>query len=1137
MKLNKIFTLSFYLVVIIFNYGYSYNSFVKESHNLTIQSERYHVIVASFKTESLAQKELVRLNNSGYKLAKILYDENEKNFRISIMSFDNRSSAINYSKEINQSGFNDTWIFYNSLNQSSPNPIVKTGITPPVNLQSNSSSKDFLPVSQSQDEGDPEYHILAGSFNNENYANNFKESLLRQGYLKAKVIKEGSEETYNVILNTFTSKVDADKFIQTLSDTPYRNATIPGYPSKKFSKVIPPRPIPNQSIPSTSVSPLKSVAKPSNSKKLPSKLQIESNSTLEDISPTSETHDEDDPEYHILVGSFKNENYANNFQESLLRQGYFKAKVIKEVADGTYNVVLNSFESKLEADKFIQTLSGTPYRNATIPGYPSKKLSKVILPKPILNQSISKQIVLKEPINQNSVKQSEEEQAQIKDQIEEGEFNNVDSEKPITESITETPILNKSVNISSVKQDNEEQINIINEIVDEGVNNVAFEKSIVEPKMQLPGFDREQEIVQSEVSDKPTPQKKRKIDKRGEKNIFLAKKDYDKYSYDKAQQKYLEIINTGKDSKEAYEYLANSYFKNSQYEKAVIWYNKLISRYPKEINAEIYYRASLCFKSQGAYEISNTLLEKYLEMSNNLVIKDYYEKNPNYLETIKLESKKFGIELTQISTENSDFGPSFYGDNQLIYSSTLDATGSSDYEWSGEPFLDLFIADIDSLGNLSNTKRLSNEINTEYHESSASVTSDKKKMYFTRNNFINGKIGTDKNKQINLKIYTAESDDGENWRGIKELPFNDDNYSVAHPTLSVDEKKLYFSSDMPGTFGYSDIWYVDIFEDGSFGQPINLGPQVNTEFRESFPYIGENNTLYFSSDGRIGLGGFDIYYTSLDKKGFPVRSSNIGEPVNSKLDDFGFIYKESKDLGYFSSNRKGIWGSKSDEVYKVTRRGCDINLSGIIFDQNTKKPIPNAYVRLINENGQIISDQFVGEDAIYRFDENIQCALNYTIEASKVPGYNQSVAEIQLPDSSGEVKKDLSLDWSSTCIPDDLVCLLDINPILFDLDKYYINPKAAKELRKVYAAMIRYPDLEIFIASHTDSRGSNDYNQKLSINRATSTKNWLVRRGIASERLTTDGFGEFELENYCDDNVACQEEEHQLNRRSVFKIK
>ena len=271
MKLNKIFILSFSLVVIIFNYGYTHNFFVKERINLTFQGERYHVIVASFKTESLAQKELVKLNNLGYELAKILYDENGKNFRISIMSFDKRSTAINYTKELNQSGFNDTWIFNNSLNQSSQNPIVKTNANPYVNLQSNSTSKDILPVSQSQVEGDSKYHILVGSFNNENYANNFKESLLRQGYLKAKVFKE-AEDTYNVVINTFTSKVDADKFILTLSDTPYRNATIPGYPSNKLSKVIPPRPIPNQSISSTLVSPLKPVAKPSNLKNLSSKL-------------------------------------------------------------------------------------------------------------------------------------------------------------------------------------------------------------------------------------------------------------------------------------------------------------------------------------------------------------------------------------------------------------------------------------------------------------------------------------------------------------------------------------------------------------------------------------------------------------------------------------------------------------------------------------------------------------------------------------------------------------------------------------------------------------------------------------------------------------------------------------------------
>ena len=176
MRLYKIFTLSFYLTVITFNYGFSDSCFGKERINLTIQSERHHVIVASFKNQSQAQKELMRLNNLGYGRAKILYDENGKNFRISIMSFDKRSSAINYTKELNQSGFNDIWVFHNSSNQSSPNPIVKARVNPSINLppnlkqlpskpqiKSNSPSKDALPISETQGEIEPEYNIMVGS--------------------------------------------------------------------------------------------------------------------------------------------------------------------------------------------------------------------------------------------------------------------------------------------------------------------------------------------------------------------------------------------------------------------------------------------------------------------------------------------------------------------------------------------------------------------------------------------------------------------------------------------------------------------------------------------------------------------------------------------------------------------------------------------------------------------------------------------------------------------------------------------------------------------------------------------------------------------------------------------------------------
>ena len=264
---------------------------------------------------------------------------------------------------------------------------------------------------------------------------------------------------------------------------------------------------------------------------------------------------------------------------------------------------------------------------------------------------------------------------------------------------------------------------------------------------------------------------------------------------------------------------------------------------------------------------------KYLEKSNNLIIKNEFERNPNYLDTIYSNSNKHRIFRTNINTENSEFGPNFYGADKVVYSSTTSSTGDDEYEWSGQKYLDLYVAELDSLERLINPKILEGNINTQYHESSATFTNDMKTVYFTRNNFIDGKLAFDRRREVKLKIYRATTeDDGLTWNNIVELPFNSDEYSTAHPTLSNDGRRLYFASDMNGSYGYSDIWYVDIFEfddEIEYGLPINLGPKVNTEFRESFPYLDENNVLYFSSDGKIGLGGFDVFKTELNRRGFP----------------------------------------------------------------------------------------------------------------------------------------------------------------------------------------------------------------------------------------------------------------------------
>ncbi len=642
-----------------------------------------------------------------------------------------------------------------------------------------------------------------------------------------------------------------------------------------------------------------------------------------------------------------------------------------------------------------------------------------------------------------------------------------------------------------------------------------------------------------EIRNNQTSKRKDKRKKSGF-NIFSALQDFDRKAYTSALEKYLNLVYSGKENYEILNYISNSYFNNSQYDKAVIWFNKLISKYPKKITAENYYRASLSFKSQGAYGVSNQLLEKYIEKTNNLIVKNYYYQNPNYLDQILKNSILAEIKKTNINSENSDFGPSFYGENKLIYSSTISSTGNDLYEWTDEPFLDLFISELDSLGNLSNPKQVTGDVNTPYHESSAILSKDKKTLYFTRNNFFKGDLDFDKNKQVNLKIYKAESDDGETWGNIQELPFNDDEFSTAHPAFSIDEKRLYFASDRPGSFGYSDIWYVDILDDGEYGDPVNLGPNINTEFRESFPFISNDNILYFSSDGRMGLGGFDIYYSNLDSYGFPDESINFGEPLNSRMDDFGFIYNSKNNFGYFSSNRNGYNGSKSDEVYQfkmLASSPCGSVLSGIVRDKNTGQILPGAEVELEDNYGNLIARQIVKEDAKYDFSNEAECSKCYTVKARKGIGYSSFQKNICIPESSTKIFTNIELDWAKDCLPDDLECLFNINPIYFDLDKYYIRRDAAKELKKVYTVMIRYPNIKIHIESHTDSRASNRYNLALSYNRARSTKSWLVKRGINEERISTSALGEMDLDNYCEDNINCQEQEHQMNRRSIFKIR
>lgn len=621
-----------------------------------------------------------------------------------------------------------------------------------------------------------------------------------------------------------------------------------------------------------------------------------------------------------------------------------------------------------------------------------------------------------------------------------------------------------------------------------------------------------------------------------QKDIKKANKEFDKFAYIDAREIYLKVVADGYESSEIFKKLGDTYYFNSDYTNAAVWYDKLVKQFPDQTEAEYYYRAAQSLKSLGRFSESDALMKDYIAKGGKGFVIKSYEDDPNYLKSTVFKARDFVLEKVGVNSSSSDFGSAFYMKDKLVYASTGNTTGTKINEWTQEPFLDLFVADRAANGALSNPMKLGGDINTEYNESTATFSKDGNTVYFTRNTYLGGKKGLDKSnkfKTLRLSLYKATKTGDYNWANVVELPFNSKEYSIAHPALSPDGKKLYFSSDMPGSLGMSDLWYVDILGNDSYGTPVNLGPSINTEGKESFPFISKKNNLYFSSDGRSGLGGYDVFVTPLDESGKPGEITNLGAPSNSAKDDFGFIIDEENRIGYLSSNRGGDRGSIDDDIYLV-KEICSITINGKVFDEETKDPLPGAQVSLLDENNQLVSQTTAKNDGTYSFVGD--CGTQYTVRGVK-EGYNPYEKMIETPKLSGTIDVPLPLRRVGPCPPNDLGCRLNLQPIYFDFDKSNIRPDAEIELAKILAAMREYPELIIHIESHTDSRGNDRYNEKLSERRAQSTLKWLVGKGIDANRLTAKGYGESQLVNQCSNGVSCTAEEHQLNRRSMFIIK
>ena len=614
-------------------------------------------------------------------------------------------------------------------------------------------------------------------------------------------------------------------------------------------------------------------------------------------------------------------------------------------------------------------------------------------------------------------------------------------------------------------------------------------------------------------------------------------KQYNNLAYVDAIKTYEKLAIDGYKSVDLFQKLGNSYYFNAKLKEANKWYNQLFDLKEK-VEPEYYYRYSQTLKANEEYEKANSYLDQFYKMSQNDLRGNLYNNQKNYQEVIAKNSGRFEIKNTSINSKLSDYGSAIFGD-KLIFSTSRDSIGFTKVlsKWTSHSFTNLYAAKINEDGSLGKPEKFSKAMNTKFHEATPIFTKDLKTVYFTRNNYNEGKVGKDDKQIILLKLYKATLVN-DKWDNIIELPFNSDLYSVAHPALSPDEKTLYFASNMPGTKGESDIFKVAINVDGSFGTPVNLLGQINTEGRETFPYITKENELFFASDGHQGLGGLDIFVTKLNQQGEPGDIINIGSPVNGPVDDFAFIIDNRTQLGFFSSNRKE--GLGFDDIYSFKENKklileCEQILKGIVTNFDTNQILDNAKVTLFDENFIKLQETICDTNGFYTF--NVECGKKYYVRAEKEE-FETKESAIIIPKTSGKTNLPLAVSKKvkEIKVGTDLSKTFDIKIIYFDLDKSIIRSDAAVDIAKIIQIMKDYPAMKVDVRSHTDSRQTFKYNESLSNKRVKATIAWMIKNGIDKDRISGRGYGEIQLINNCADGVECSEMEHQLNRRSEFII-
>lgn len=628
------------------------------------------------------------------------------------------------------------------------------------------------------------------------------------------------------------------------------------------------------------------------------------------------------------------------------------------------------------------------------------------------------------------------------------------------------------------------------------------------------------------------------------KKLKRANALYDAGGYSEAIKLYRDDIDKISDKKELSLYLykvGNCFRMIGEPRKAELWYEKAIRR--ECPNPKVYFYYAEMLKMNEKYDLAIEQYQKYKVLVPNDPLADVGIKSCELAK--QWVATPSGYEITNMRPLNgkySDFSPAYASsDYKILYftSSREGSTGKKISAVTGEYFSDIYIAELDNKGVWSKPKPLEEPINSEFDDGTPSLTPDGNNMFFTR-------CKVSKRNKLGCQILAAKNSD-QGWLTPKAIDLAPDSMIVAHPAISADGTELYFVSNIEGGNGGLDIWKITR-EEGSeqWSAPIHLGPEINTPGNEMFPYIHPDGTLYFASDGHPGMGGLDIFKAKKGEDGRWVVE-NMRYPINSPADDFGIIFEKDREAGYFSSRRTGSRGG--DDIYMFYLPPINFNMIGAVVDDKTQTPIANATVKLIGSDGTVATMQ-TKDDGAFKF--TLIPNTDYVVIASK-KGYLNNKAKESTKGLTSSKDFDVSIPLTSTAKP------IEIPNIFYDYDKWELRPESKAALDNLVQILNDNPNITIELASHTDSRGSLDYNYELSQKRAQAVVNYLIENGIAPERLKAKGYAQTQpkvvdermaaqypfltvgtkLDKAYIDSLTDEEQKeivHQINRRTEFRV-